>query len=150
MANGALEDFSREVAYQAINPDVAQVTGDGMLTAGIPSLDIGNPYGLSFWSPFQSTLSSMYFPSYLYRPLYLGWPSVRRPYPGRTFIPSPVGFTSRNISAAANRSSENSRAQSSSGRSSSCHSYFSSYTSARQRSPLKNDSEPILGYWDGV
>ena len=58
---------------------------------GIPSLDIGNPYGLSFWSPFQSTLSSIYFPAYPYGPVYLGWPSGRRPYPGRTFIPSPVG-----------------------------------------------------------
>ncbi len=79
--------------------DPSQIDSSGLASGGysyfpltgIPSLDIGNPYGLSFWSPFQSTLSSMYFPSYLYRPLYLGWPSVRRPYPGRTFIPSPVG-----------------------------------------------------------
>ena len=79
--------------------DPSQIDSSGLASGGYsyfpltgsPSLDIGNPYGLSFWSPFQSTLSSMYFPSYLYRPLYLGWPSVRRPYPGRTFIPSPVG-----------------------------------------------------------
>ena len=79
--------------------DPSQIDSSGLASGGysyfpltgIPSLDIGNPYGLSFWSPFQSTLSSMYFPSYLYRPLYLGWPSMRRPYPGRTFIPSPVG-----------------------------------------------------------
>jgi len=79
--------------------DPSQIDSSGLASGGysyfpstgIPSLDFGNPYGLSFWSPFQSTLSSMYFPSYLYRPLYLGWPSMRRPYPGRTFIPSPVG-----------------------------------------------------------
>src|SRR6266849_7301545 len=79
--------------------DPSQIDSSGLASGGYsyfpltgsPSLDIGNPYGLSFWSPFQSTLSSMYFPSSLYRPLYLGWPSVRRPYPGRTFIPSPVG-----------------------------------------------------------
>lgn len=58
---------------------------------GIPSLDIGNPYGLSFWSPYQSTLSSIYLPSYLYRPLYLGWPSGRGLYPGRLLFPSPIG-----------------------------------------------------------
>jgi hypothetical protein len=58
---------------------------------GIPSLDIGSPYGLSFWSPFQSTLSSIYLPSYLYGPLYLGWPSGRWLYPWRTLVPSPIG-----------------------------------------------------------
>lgn len=33
MANGALEDFSREVAYQAINPEVTRVMADGLLNA---------------------------------------------------------------------------------------------------------------------
>ena len=60
-------------------------------STGMPSLDIGNPYGLSFWSPFQSTLSSLYFPSYLYGPLYLSWPNGRWLYPGRTLFPSPIG-----------------------------------------------------------
>jgi hypothetical protein len=48
---------------------------------GIPGVAGGNPYGLSFWSPFQSTLNSIYFPSYSYRWLYpTGWPSTIR-YP---------------------------------------------------------------------
>jgi len=58
---------------------------------GIPSLDIGNPYGLSFWSPFQATLSSIYFPSYLYGPLYPGWSGGRWLYPGRPLFPLPTG-----------------------------------------------------------
>ncbi len=33
MTNGTLEDFSREVAYQAINPEVAQVAGNGLVSA---------------------------------------------------------------------------------------------------------------------
>lgn len=71
---------------------------------GIPSLDIGSPYGLSFWSPFQSTLSSLYFPPYLlYGPLYGGWPrggwlGGTRPYPGRTFLPTPIGSRPPRIS----------------------------------------------------
>jgi hypothetical protein len=65
-------------------------------STGIPSLDIGNPYplgnlyGLSFWSPFQSTLNSIYFPTYLYGP-YLGWPTGRRPHPMWTPMPSLIG-----------------------------------------------------------
>ena len=60
---------------------------------GIPSLDIGSPYGLSFWSPFQSTLYGMYFPSYLfYGPVYGGWPSGNWRYPGRPLFPSPIGI----------------------------------------------------------
>jgi hypothetical protein len=46
---------------------------------GIPGVAITNPYGLSFWSPFQSTLSSMYFPPYSYTSLYPGgWPTIIR------------------------------------------------------------------------
>ncbi len=63
---------------------------------GIPSLDIGAPYGLSFWSPYQAMLSSIYFPTYLlYRPLYGGWPvggwygGLGR-IPGRSPLPMPV------------------------------------------------------------
>lgn len=33
MADGTVEDFTREVVYQTINPDVAQVTGDGVVSA---------------------------------------------------------------------------------------------------------------------
>jgi hypothetical protein len=59
---------------------------------GIPSLDISNPYGLSFWSPYQSTWSSLYFPSYTYGSLYLRWPPGRWSYPGRPLFPSPIGM----------------------------------------------------------
>ena len=55
---------------------------------GVPSLGITNPYGLSFWSPYQSTLSSIYFPAYRYRWGYPGWPS------GIRFFPRPVGMPS--------------------------------------------------------
>jgi len=85
--------------------DPSQIDSSGLASGGytyfpltgIPSLDIGSPYGLSFWSPFQSTLSSLYFPPYLlYGPLYRGWPSGSwlsgtRPYPGRTVLPTPIG-----------------------------------------------------------
>jgi hypothetical protein len=79
--------------------DPSQTDGSGLALGGysyfpltgIPSLDIGNPYGLSFWSPFQSTLISMYFPSYPYGLLYVGWPTGRWPYPRRPFSPLPIG-----------------------------------------------------------
>jgi hypothetical protein len=46
---------------------------------GIPGVAITNPYGLSFWSPFQSTLSSIYLPPYSYGLLYpVGWPTPIR------------------------------------------------------------------------
>lgn len=77
--------------------DPSQMDSSGMATGGytyfpmtgIPSLDIGNPYGLSFWSPFQSTLTSLYFPTYLYGPLYGGWPGGLWLHPGRPLFPSP-------------------------------------------------------------
>jgi hypothetical protein len=86
--------------------DPSQIDSAGLVSAGytyfpltgIPSLDIGSPYGLSFWSPFQSTLSALYFPPYLlYGPLYGGWPrggwlGGTRPYPGRTVLPTPIGL----------------------------------------------------------
>jgi hypothetical protein len=79
--------------------DPSQSDGSGLTAGGfsyfpmtgIPALDIGNSYGLSFWSPYQSTLSSIYFPSYLYGPLYMGWPRGRWAYPGRPLFPSPIG-----------------------------------------------------------
>ena len=77
---------------------------------GIPSLDVGNPYGLSFWSPFQSTLSSIYFPSYQYGSLYLGWPSGR----WRESRPTVTSHhRSERIRIRGIGSTENSRAQSS-------------------------------------
>lgn len=49
---------------------------------GIPGIATTNPYGLSFWSPFQSTLTSLYMPSYGLRSLYGGgWPITLRHYP---------------------------------------------------------------------
>jgi hypothetical protein len=60
---------------------------------GIPSLGIVNPYGVSFWSPYQSTLNSMYYPSYLYTPMYLGWPSGAVIYPRPAVFPLRIGTT---------------------------------------------------------
>lgn len=67
---------------------------------------LSSPYGVSFWSPFQSGLSSMYFPTYLYGlygygSLYPAWPgAIRRPIivaPSRISIPAlgsaRTGFT---------------------------------------------------------
>jgi hypothetical protein len=48
---------------------------------GIPGVAVTNPYGLSFWSRFQSTLGSIYFPAYTYGSLYpTGWPTIFRHY----------------------------------------------------------------------
>jgi len=58
---------------------------------GVPSLGITNPYGVSFWSPYQSTLSSLYFPSYMYGSLYSGWPSSYGLYPRRITFPTHGG-----------------------------------------------------------
>ena len=69
---------------------------------GYPSLGIGNPYGLSFWSPYQSTLGSAYPSWYRLGLGHPGWPltvpSYSRPIygihprqPGRG--PSPGGAT---------------------------------------------------------
>ena len=58
---------------------------------GIPSLGITNPYGQSFWSPYQSALTSTYFP-----PVYVGWPMALRPYayPLRfSTLPNRIGTT---------------------------------------------------------
>jgi len=57
---------------------------------GVPSLGISNPYGVSFWSPYQPALNSLYFPSYMYTPLYLGWPSTIMVYP-RPGLPIRIG-----------------------------------------------------------
>jgi hypothetical protein len=49
---------------------------------GVPSLGINNPYGVSFWSPYQASLNSLYFSSpYLYGPYYGGWPTQILIYP---------------------------------------------------------------------
>jgi hypothetical protein len=58
-------------------------------TTGIPALGITNPYGVSFWSPYQSALSSMYASPYMYGGLYSGWPGgvpYGVPYYGLRFV----------------------------------------------------------------
>jgi hypothetical protein len=67
---------------------------------GIPSLGLISPYGLSFWSPYQSTLSSLYFPPYLYGVLFTRWPSPTRfsPIYGRPIIfPTGIGTRPRPV-----------------------------------------------------
>jgi hypothetical protein len=61
---------------------------------------LGYPYGMSFWSPFQSNLSAIYFPPYLYSygSIYPMWPSaILYPLlvgPTRTLVlPSRTGLT---------------------------------------------------------
>jgi hypothetical protein len=56
---------------------------------GVPSLGIINPYGVSFWSPYQSTFNSIYFPSYVYGTLYPVRPG------GFVFNPRPPLFPPR-------------------------------------------------------
>lgn len=60
---------------------------------GIPSLGLTSPYGLSFWSPFQPALYSLYWQSYgAIRP-YAGWSTglrYRIAFP-RTLTPTWIG-----------------------------------------------------------
>lgn len=105
--------MSRSQAISADNAIAAEIVDDpaqfdssGLASGGlsyfpltgVPSLGITNPYGLSFWSPYQSTLSSIYFPPYAYGPMYRGWPSGAPFFPRRIMIPSPIG---RGLSAGA-------------------------------------------------
>jgi hypothetical protein len=69
------------------DPDLIDNSANGLggvsyfPVTGIPGIGGGNPYGLSFWSPFQSTWNSIYFPSYGYRWMYpTGWPGTNH-YP---------------------------------------------------------------------
>jgi hypothetical protein len=66
---------------------------------GIPGVTATNPYGLSFWSPYQSSLGSLYFLPHTYGSLYpTGWPSSVYGYPWstlRTLSPSTIGVGSR-------------------------------------------------------
>jgi hypothetical protein len=66
---------------------------------GIPGVATTNPYGLSFWSPYQSSLGSIYFPAHTYGSLYpAGWPGSVYRYPWstlRTLNPSTTGVGSR-------------------------------------------------------
>jgi len=58
---------------------------------GIPSLGITHPYGLSFWSPYQSALSAIYYPVYTYGWQTHGWPGAVALYPRQPLMPSPIG-----------------------------------------------------------
>jgi hypothetical protein len=94
------QEVSADNAIAAgIVDDPSQMTGSGDSLAGfnyfpmtgIPSLGISNPYGVSFWSPYQSTLNSMYFPGLLYSPLYSAWPSGVILYPRPALFPLRIG-----------------------------------------------------------
>ncbi|HTR36589.1 MAG TPA: FecR domain-containing protein [Bryobacteraceae bacterium] len=85
--------------------DPGQIDADGLATGGfsyfpltgVPSLGVGNPYGVSFWSPYQPALGSIYsYPSIWANPVY-GY-GVRAPYLGigsRSFLPGRTTFPSR-------------------------------------------------------
>jgi hypothetical protein len=85
--------MNRSQAVAADNATAAQIiddpsqfdTGGGLAVAGysyfpptgMSSLGINNPYGVSFWSSYQSMLNSIYFPPYLAYgawPIRTGWP----------------------------------------------------------------------------
>lgn len=55
----------------------------------VSSLGLSTPYGLSYWSPYQAALGSVYFSPYMYGVLYPAWPTaLGRYYPTRISIPS--------------------------------------------------------------
>ena len=113
--------MSRSDAIAADNAIAAEITDDprqidasglglglGGLSyfplTGVPSLGITNPYGLSFWSPYQSALSSIYSPAYRYGLGYPGWPGGVRfyatpvaPYRIGTGTGLHTGFTSPRV-----------------------------------------------------
>ena len=76
--------------------DPSQVDNTGVAVGGytyfppaaISSLGLSTPYGLSYWSPYQSSLGSIYFSPYMYGVLYPNWPSATRYYPTRIAVPS--------------------------------------------------------------
>jgi len=82
--------------------DPTQIDASGVMSGGIsyfplggmPALGMTSPYGLSFWGPYQSALSSLYFPAYMYGLLFPRWPSPIRYYPVYTrpvVFPTGVG-----------------------------------------------------------
>jgi hypothetical protein len=86
--------IAAEIVYAPQQPDALDADLGGFSyfpLTGVPSLGISNPYGLSFWSPYQSAWNSIYFPVYLYGPYYSGWPSGVPFYPQRVVITSPGG-----------------------------------------------------------
>jgi hypothetical protein len=90
--------------------DPSQIENSGMAAAGglsyfpitgIPALGY-YPYGVSFWSPYQSTLSSVYFPPVYYPAIgmtVVRWPAAIHPYSaypriGSSLVRRPGGVTS--------------------------------------------------------
>ncbi|MBV9503464.1 MAG: hypothetical protein JO323_00515 [Acidobacteriia bacterium] len=62
---------------------------------GIPALGLVSPYGLSFWSPYQSTLNSLYWQRYGIGTSYgLGLSGIRYPqlHPIGSGVPSSLGW----------------------------------------------------------
>jgi hypothetical protein len=101
--------MTRSQAVSADNAVAAQITDDPTQTqidpsglagggityfplGGIPALGMTSPYGLSFWSPYQSSLTSLYFPAYMYGLLYPHWPSPVHFYPIYPLYPRPGVF----------------------------------------------------------
>ena len=100
-AAGILDDPT-----QSTDAGLAAGVGGGGFSYFPPSIvpGLSSPYGVSFWSPFQAGLSSMYFPTYLYGlygygSLFPAWPgAIRRPIivaPSRISIPSAISGPSR-------------------------------------------------------
>jgi len=74
-------------------PDLAVGGFSYFPLTGIPALGITNPYGLSFWGPYQSAWSTMYNPTFLYGPLYRGWPTGTFYF--SSYYSRPVSFPTR-------------------------------------------------------
>jgi hypothetical protein len=96
---------SAEITDDPTQIDASSGLANGGITyfplGGIPALGMTSPYGISFWSPYQSALSSLYFPPYMYGLLFPRWPSPVRFYPiygGRPVIfPGGIGTRPRPI-----------------------------------------------------
>src|SRR5579884_794725 len=66
--------------------DPSQIDSAGASSGGysyfpptaIPTKEVATPYGLSFWSPYQPTFSSVYFSTFVYAPVFVGSPQRRR------------------------------------------------------------------------
>lgn len=98
--------MERSQAIYADNATAAQILDDpgaidsaGLALGGLsyfpltnsPALGLVSPYGLSFWSPFQPTLNSLYMRGYGAGWAYPVWPGGLRlyqPYPRRTLYPT--------------------------------------------------------------
>ena len=96
-AAGIIDDPG-QMSADASDPSAGGFTYFPM--TGVPSLGVGAPYGVSFWSPYQPPLAALYpYPSSIYAyPVYgYGLPSPylgigAHPFlPGRSYYPPRVG-----------------------------------------------------------